>query len=98
MPKAETASLAMMQALLQKGDYVGVCSESMPDYMASRGPFRKIAIDSNIRFYPITMVRNREQVSHSHGLHRLPEVMRAACPPPQSRRRSAPSAHSAGLL
>jgi hypothetical protein len=63
VPKAESASLAMMQALLQKGDYVDVCSESMADYMASLGLFRKIAIDSNIRFCPITMVRNREHVS-----------------------------------
>jgi DNA-binding transcriptional LysR family regulator len=63
VPKAETASLAMMQALLQKGDYVGVCAESMADYMASLGLFRKIAIDSNIRFGPITVVWNREHVS-----------------------------------
>lgn len=63
VPKAETASLAMMQALLQKGDYVGVCSESMADYMASLGLFRKVAIDSNIRFGPITVVWNREHVS-----------------------------------
>ena len=63
VPKAETASLAMMQALLQKGDYVGVCAESMADYMASLGLFRKVAIDSNIRFGPITVVWNREHVS-----------------------------------
>jgi len=63
VPKAETASLAMMQALLHKGDYVGVCSESMADYMASLGLFRKIAIDSSIRFGPITVVWHRERVS-----------------------------------
>lgn len=63
VPKAETASLAMMQALLQKGDYVGVCSESMADYMASLGLFRKIAIESGIRFGPITVVWNREHTS-----------------------------------
>ena len=63
VPKAETASLAMMQALLHKGDYVGVCSESMADYMASLGLFKKIAIGSPIRFGPITVVWNREQVS-----------------------------------
>lgn len=63
VPKAETASLAMMQALLHKGDYVGVCSESMADYMASLGLFKKIAIDSSIRFGPITVVWNRAHVS-----------------------------------
>ena len=63
VPKAETASLAMMQALLHKGDYVGVCAESMADYMASLGLFRKVATDSNIRFGPITVVWNREHVS-----------------------------------
>jgi len=63
VPKAETASLAMMQALLQKGNYVGVCSESMADYMASLGLFRKIAIESSIRFGPITVVWNREHIS-----------------------------------
>ena len=63
LPKAETASLAMMQALLHKGDYVGVCSESMADYMASLGLFKKIAIGSPIRFGPITVVWNREHVS-----------------------------------
>lgn len=63
VPKAETASLAMMQALLHKGDYVGVCSESMADYMASLGLFKKIAIGSPIRFGPITVVWNREHVS-----------------------------------
>ena len=63
VPKAETASLAMMQALLQKGDYVGVCSESMADYMASLGLLRKIAIESSIRFGPITVVWNREHIS-----------------------------------
>lgn len=59
VPKAETASLAMMQALLQKADYVGVRAESM----ASLGLFRKVAIDSNIRFGPIAVVWNREHVS-----------------------------------
>ena len=63
VPKAETASMTMMQALLQKGDYVGVCSESMADYMASLGLFRKIAIESSIRFGPITVVWNREHIS-----------------------------------
>ena len=63
VPKAETASLAMMQALLHKGDYVGVCSESMADYMASLGLFKKIAIGSPIRFGPITVVWNREHAS-----------------------------------
>lgn len=63
VPKAETASLAMMQALLHKGDYVGVCSESMADYMASLGLFQKIAINSSIRFGPITVMWNREHVS-----------------------------------
>jgi hypothetical protein len=53
----------MMQALLQKGDYVGACSESMADYMASLGLFRKVAVDSNIRFGPITVVWNREHAS-----------------------------------
>lgn len=62
-PRAETASLAMMQALLQKGDYVGVCSDSMADYMASLGLFRKISIESNIRFGPITVMWNREQAT-----------------------------------
>jgi DNA-binding transcriptional LysR family regulator len=63
VPKAETASLAMMQALLHKGDYVGVCSESMADYMVSLGLFKKIAIGSSIRFGPITVVWNREHAS-----------------------------------
>ena len=63
VPRAETASLAMMQALLHRGDYVGVCSESMADYMASLGLFRKIHIDSDIRFGPITVMWNREHVS-----------------------------------
>lgn len=62
-PKAETASLAMMQALLHKGDYVGVCSGSMADYMASLGLFKKIAMDTAIRFGPITVVWSREHVS-----------------------------------
>lgn len=31
--------------------------------MASLGLFRKVAIDSNIRFGPITVVWNREHVS-----------------------------------
>jgi DNA-binding transcriptional LysR family regulator len=63
LPRAETASLAMMQALLHKGDYVGVCSESMADYIATQGLFRKIAIDSNIRFGPITVMWSREHVT-----------------------------------
>lgn len=63
VPKAETASLAMVQALLHKGDYVGVCSESMADYMASLGLFQKIAINSSIRFGPITVMWNREHAS-----------------------------------
>jgi DNA-binding transcriptional LysR family regulator len=63
LPRAETASLAMMQALLHKGDYVGVCSESMADYMASLQVFRKIAIDSSIRFGPITVMWSREHAS-----------------------------------
>lgn len=63
LPRAETASLAMMQALLHKGDYVGVCSESMADHMAALGLFRKIAIDSGIRFGPITVMWNREHAS-----------------------------------
>jgi DNA-binding transcriptional LysR family regulator len=63
VPKAETASLAMMQALLQKGDYVGVCAESMADHLASLGLLKKIAIDSHIRFGPITVVWNREHIS-----------------------------------
>jgi len=84
VPHAETASLTMMQALLQKGDYVGVCSESMADYMASLGLFRKIAVDSNIRFGPITVMWNREHASatlldfvaclttHAHGSRAAP--------------------------
>lgn len=63
VPKAETASLAMMQALLHKGDYVGVCSGAMADYMTSLGLFRKIAVHSPIHFGPITVVWNREHVS-----------------------------------
>lgn len=63
VPRAETASLAMMQALLHKGDYVGVCSESMADYMASLGLLRKLAIDADIRFGPITVIWNREHAS-----------------------------------
>ena len=63
VPKAETASLAMMQSLLHKGDYVGVCSESMADYMASLGLFKKISIGTSIRFGPITVLWNREHVS-----------------------------------
>lgn len=63
VPKAETASLAMVQALLHKGDYVGVCSNSMADYMASLGLFQKIHIDSNIRFGPVTVMWNREHAS-----------------------------------
>jgi DNA-binding transcriptional LysR family regulator len=63
VPKAETASLAMMQALLHRGDYVGVSSESMADYMASLGLFQKITIGSSIRFGPITVMWNREHAS-----------------------------------
>lgn len=63
VPKVETASLAMMQALLHKSDYVGVCSESMADHMASLGLFKKIAISSSIRFGPITVMWNREHAS-----------------------------------
>ena len=63
LPSAETASLAMMQALLHKGDYVGICSESMADYMASLGLFKKIAMKSNIPFGPITVVWNTEHAS-----------------------------------
>ena len=63
VPRAETASLAMMQALLHKGDYVGVCSESMADYQASIGMFRKIRIESSIRFGPITVMWNSEHVA-----------------------------------
>lgn len=63
VPRAETASLAMMQALLHKGDYVGVCSEAMGDYMASLGLLRKIAIDARIRFGPITVMWDLEHAS-----------------------------------
>ena len=35
----------------------------MADYMASLGLFRKIAIESSIRFGPITVVWNREHIS-----------------------------------
>jgi DNA-binding transcriptional LysR family regulator len=63
VPRAETASLAMMQALLHKGDYVGVCSEAMADYMASVGLLRKIAIDARIRFGPITIMWDQEHAS-----------------------------------
>lgn len=63
VPKAETASLTMMQALLHKGDYVGVCSGAMADYMASLGLFRKIAVGSPIHFGPITVVWKPEHVS-----------------------------------
>ncbi|NYT86578.1 LysR family transcriptional regulator [Pollutimonas harenae] len=62
-PRVETASLAMMQTLLQKGDYVGVCSDSMAAYMASLGLFRKISSDSNIRFGPITVMWNDEHAT-----------------------------------
>lgn len=63
VPRAETASLAMMQALLHKGDYVGVCSEAMADFMASLGLLRKIAIDARIRFGPITIMWDQEHAS-----------------------------------
>lgn len=63
VPKAETASLAMMQALLHKGDYVGVCSAAMADYMGQLGLFKKIAVDSSIHFGPITVVWKPEHVS-----------------------------------
>jgi len=62
-PRAETASLAMMQALLSKGDYVAVCSESMADEMASVGLFRKLPMESPIRFGPITVMWNADHVS-----------------------------------
>ena len=60
---------------------MGVCSESMADYQASIGMFRKIRIESSIRFGPITVMWNREHVAatlmdfircltqHAHGLH-----------------------------
>lgn len=63
VPRAETASLAMMQALLHKGDYVGVCSEAMGDFMASLGLLRKIAVDARIRFGPITVMWDHEHAS-----------------------------------
>jgi DNA-binding transcriptional LysR family regulator len=63
VPRSETASLAMMQALLHKGDYVGVCSEAMGDYMASMGLVRKIAIDARIRFGPITVMWDQDHAS-----------------------------------
>lgn len=63
MPRAETAALAMMQALLSKGDYVGVCSESMADEMASIGLFRKLPMESPIRFGPIAVIWNADHVS-----------------------------------
>lgn len=62
-PRAETASLAMMQALLHKGDYVGVCSESMAAYQAQLGMLRQIAVDSSIRFGPITVMWKREHAT-----------------------------------
>ena len=62
-PRAETASLAMMQALLHKGDYVGVCSESMAAYQAQLGLLRQIAVDSSIRFGPITVMWKREHAT-----------------------------------
>lgn len=55
--------LATTQALLQKGDYVVMCSGSMADHLASLGLTRKIAIDSSIRFGLITAVLNRERLS-----------------------------------
>ena len=63
VPRVETASLAMVQALLHTGDYVGVCSESMARYQASLGLFRQIRIDSSIRFGPITVMWNREHAT-----------------------------------
>lgn len=63
VPRAETASLAMMQALLLKGDYVGVCSESMADEMVRVGMFRKLPMESPIRFGPITVMWNSDHVN-----------------------------------
>lgn len=63
VPRVETASLAMMQALLLKGDYVGVCSESMADEMVGVGLFRKLPMESAIRFGPITVMWNTDHVN-----------------------------------
>ena len=76
-PRAETASLAMMQALLLKGDYVGVCSESMADEMVSVGMFRKLPMESPIRFGPITVMWNSDHVNAT--LKDFIACLRSAC-------------------
>lgn len=76
-PRAETASLAMMQALLSKGDYVGVCSESMADEMVGAGLFRKLPMGSAIRFGPITVMWNSDHVNST--LKDFIACLRSAC-------------------
>jgi len=77
VPRAETASLAMMQALLLKGDYVGVCSESMADEMVRVGLFRKLPMESAIRFGPITVMWNSDHVNTT--LKDFIACLRSAC-------------------
>jgi DNA-binding transcriptional LysR family regulator len=67
----------MMQALLLKGDYVGVCSESMADEMVRVGLFRKLPMESAIRFGPITVMWNSDHVNTT--LKDFIACLRSAC-------------------
>ncbi len=65
LPKVETAAITTLQALMQQGDYIGVCSEAMAEYQVSLGSMKILPIDRTIRFGPVGVVWARDNTAEA---------------------------------
>ncbi len=97
LPKVETAAITTLQALLQAGDYIGVCSEAMARYQESLGSMQILPLETPIRFGPVDVVWNTGNSSEAVRLFIEQLVLcsqwqDAATAPPPAPAPSAPSA------
>ncbi|QIL69063.1 LysR family transcriptional regulator [Diaphorobacter sp. HDW4B] len=65
LPKVETAAITTLQALMQAGDYIGVCSEAMAQYQVALGSMKILPLDTQIRFGPVGVVWNKDTNSEA---------------------------------
>ncbi|MDR2332882.1 MAG: LysR family transcriptional regulator [Burkholderiaceae bacterium] len=76
-PKVETAAITTLLAMLNRGNYIGICSEEMTRYQVARGMLQRIEIDRVIKFGAVGVLWNRDV--HSATVNDFVQIAKATC-------------------
>ena len=64
-PKVETAAITTLLAMLNRGNYIGICSAEMTRYQVERGTLQRIEIDRVIKFGAVGVLWNSDVYSET---------------------------------